>query len=105
MSEPDTVQGNVAGLARQRRNAVIRLAEIVQSVGLVEVDRHEAFFGRVYPAGYYAVIGLQSGHVISGHVRSDGCDFEMLFCPQSDRGYRLVELGPKVLAIRFRAVD
>jgi hypothetical protein len=104
MSEPETAQGFVPSLERQMRNAIIRLQTIMESVGLREYDRHEAYVGKYnYPAGHYAVLGLYTAHVIYGEVEQDGAGFATLFCPQTNQPYSLARLGGNILAIRFLA--
>jgi hypothetical protein len=101
-SEPETDRGHAATLARQKRNAIIRLVSIMENVGLREADRFDAYLGQThYAAGHYAVIGLSKGHVIYGRVEAAGNDFAELFCPQTNHNVMLGTLYGQALAIRF----
>jgi len=102
LSEPETDRGHAATLARQKRNAIIRLVSMMENVGLKEVERFEAYLGQThYTAGHYAVIGLNKGHVIYGRVETAGNDFAELFCPQTNHHVTLGTLYGQALAIRF----
>jgi hypothetical protein len=102
-SEPETIDGSAPTLTMQKRMAIGRTKSIIESVGLIEVDRHDAYVGRYsYPKGHYAVIGYDKGHVIYGYVEEDGQNFTTLYCPQSDSEYPLSRLGGRALAMRFR---
>jgi hypothetical protein len=102
LSEPETDRGHAVTLARQKRNAIIRLVSIMENVDLTEADRFDAYLGQThYVAGHYAVIGLNKGHVIYGRVETDGNDFAELYCPQTNRNVTLGTLYGQALAIRF----